>query len=374
MFGQKTAAALMRFFVSRSNAFTILRAADIMFEKGGQKTMRYAIYGAGAMGTVLGAHIARAGGEIDLFTRNAEHVAAMREHGAQIAGLAPFVQKVRAFTPEKMCGKYDVIVLMTKQRRNAEIVQALLPHLAQDGAICTCQNGLPEPEIAKIVGADRTLGCAVAWGATYVRPGVCELTSDPNALTFSLGACGAGNRLAETKSLFEMMGTVRVEPDLMGARWAKLLINSAFSGLSALTGATFGEIAHEKLSRRVAQCILQEGIEVARASKVQIAPLQGHRIDKLLGYRGRLGQARSFLLIPIAMKKHARLLSGMLRDIRRGVPCEIDYINGAVVKWAERCGRFAPFNARTVLLVRAVEGGEYPLSMENVKLFEDLLR
>lgn len=336
--------------------------------------MRYAIFGAGAMGTVLGAHIARAGETVDLFTRNAEHVAAMREHGAQVTGMSPFVQRVNAFTPKEMQGSYDVIILMTKQRHNAEIVKELLPHLAKDGALCTCQNGLPEPEIAKIIGAERTLGCAVAWGATYLRPGVCELTSDPEALTFSLGAYGKGNRLEETKSLLEKMGTVRVESDLMGARWAKLLINSAFSGLSALTGATFGEIARNKSSRRIAQRILQEGIEVARASKVQIAPLQGHRIDKLLGYRGRLGRARSFLLIPIAMKKHARLISGMLRDIRRGVPCEIDFINGAVVKWAERCGFFAPFNARTVQLVRAVEAGQYPLSMENIKLFEDLLR
>lgn len=154
--------------------------------------MRYAIYGAGAMGTVLGAHIARAGEEIDLFTRNAEHVAAMREHGAQIAGLAPFVQKVRAFTPEKMCGKYDVIVLMTKQRRNAEIVQALLAHLAQDGAICTCQNGLPEPEIAKIVGADRTLGCAVAWGGNVCSAGRMRADFRPECADLFAGGIRCG--------------------------------------------------------------------------------------------------------------------------------------------------------------------------------------
>ena len=334
--------------------------------------MRYAVFGAGAMGTVLGAHLARAGIEVDLFTRNAGHVAALREHGALITGAAPFVQRVRAFTPEQMHGEYDLIVLMTKQRQNAQTVRSLLPHLAKDGAICTCQNGLPEPGIAEIAGADRVLGCVVAWGATYVREGVCELTSD--ALSFSLGAYGAGNRLKEAEALFSAMGAVRVEPDLMGARWAKLLVNSAFSGLSALTGATFGEIARGRASRRVAQRILQEGIDVARASGVRIAPLQGHRIDALLGYRGWLGKARSFLLIPLAMKKHARLVSGMLRDIRRGVPCEIDYINGAVVKQAERCGVFAPFNARTVQLVRAVEAGKYPLGTENISLFDDLLR
>ena len=167
--------------------------------------MRYAIYGAGALGTVLGAYIAKAGVEIDLVNRNEKHVAALKERGAKIVGTVNFTQKVNALLPSEMTGKYDVIVLMTKQRDNAATVNFLKDYLKEDGAICTCQNGMPEPKIAEIIGADRTLGCAIAWGATFHGEGVSELTSSPDALTFSLGQIGNCKRLEDVRKLFSLM-------------------------------------------------------------------------------------------------------------------------------------------------------------------------
>lgn len=333
--------------------------------------MKYAIYGAGALGTALGAYITRAGIEIDLINRNERHVAALREKGARIIGTVSFTQKVRALLPSEMTGPYDVIILMTKQQHNPEVVTFLKDFLKPDGALCTCQNGLPEPGIAEIIGADRTLGCAVAWGATFHGEGVTELTSSPDAFTFSMGALGKGNRLNEVKALFETMGPVTVEQNFIGARWSKLLINSAFSGLSALTGATFGEVAREKSSRKVAQRIIKECLDVAKAAGIVIEPVQGHRIDKLFDYRGPLKKAVSFALIPVAMKKHGKLLSSMLQDIRQGKKCEIDFINGTVCAYGEKYGLPTPFNRRTVEIVHEIEAGA-PIGFGNIRRFEDL--
>ena len=328
--------------------------------------MKCAIYGAGAMGTVLGAYIAKAGREIDLINRNREHIVALKEKGAHIVGTVDFVQKVNALLPEEMTEKYDIILLMTKQRMNGEIVRFLKDHLKEDGALCTCQNGLPEPKIAEIIGEDRTLGCAIAWGATFRGKGVSELTSDPAALTFSLGAYGKGNHLQDVKELLECMGTVTVEQNFIGARWSKLLINSAFSGLSTVTGATFGEISKEKRSRRVAQAIMKECIDVAKAAGIRIEPVQGHKIDKLFDYKGKLKKAFSFALIPVAMKKHARLISSMLQDLRAGKKCEIDFINGVVCEYGKKYSVPTPCNERTVQLVHEIEEGKRAISFENI--------
>lgn len=243
--------------------------------------MKYAIYGAGAMGTVLGAYIARAGIPVDLINRNERHVAALKERGAHIVGTVDFVQKVNALLPSEMKEQYDVILLMTKQRQNAEIAAFLKDYLKEDGALCTCQNGLPEPKLADILGADRVLGCAIAWGATFRGEGVSELTSDPAALTFSLGAYGKGNRLDEVCTLLECMGTVTVEENFIGARWSKLLINSAFSGLSTVTGETFGTVSKNKKSRAAALSIIKECIDVAKAAGIRPEPGAGapHRQD-----------------------------------------------------------------------------------------------
>ena len=331
--------------------------------------MNCAIYGAGAMGTVLGAYIARAGRNIDLINRNREHIAALKEGGAHIVGTVDFTQKVNALLPEEMTKKYDIILLMTKQRMNGEIVAFLKDYLKEDGALCTCQNGLPEPKIAEIIGQDRTLGCAIAWGATFRGKGVSELTSDPAALTFSLGAYGKGNHLQDVKELLECMGQVTVEQNFIGARWSKLLINSAFSGLSTVTGATFGEISVQKSSRRVAQAIMKECIDVAKAAGIRIEPVQGHKIDKLFDYKGKLKKALSFALIPVAMKKHARLISSMLQDLRAGKKCEIDFINGVVCEFGKKYGVPTPCNDKTVQLVHEIEEGKRPISFENISAY-----
>ena len=252
------------------------------------------------------------------------------------------------------------------------MVAFLKDHLKADGALCTCQNGLPEPAIAEIIGADRTLGCAIAWGATFHGEGVSELTSEPSALTFSLGAYGGGNRLEETRRLLECMGTVVVEKNFIGARWSKLLINSAFSGLSTVTGGTFGEVASRKNSRRVAQRIIKECIDVSRALGVTVEPVQGHDIVKLFDYKGAFKKKISFMLIPVAMKKHKNLVASMLQDIRSGKPCEIAFINGAVSAQGRKANVPTPFNDRTVEIVSAIERGEKTFSFDNIALYNDL--
>ncbi len=106
--------------------------------------MRTAIYGAGSLGTILGAFITRKGGEIDLVNRNVAHVKALRENGARICGTMEFTQKVNAIIPDAMTGRYDIIFLMTKQQQNSEVVAFLKDFLAEDGVIVTLQNGIPE--------------------------------------------------------------------------------------------------------------------------------------------------------------------------------------------------------------------------------------
>ena len=77
--------------------------------------MRIAIYGAGSLGTILGAYISRAGVAIDLINRNKAHIEALQAQGAQVVGTVQFTQPVKAYTPDQMSGKYDIIFLMTKQ-------------------------------------------------------------------------------------------------------------------------------------------------------------------------------------------------------------------------------------------------------------------
>lgn len=333
--------------------------------------MRTAIYGAGSLGTILGAYITKNGGQVDLINRNKEHIAALREKGAQVVGTVNFTQPVTAYLPEEMEGKYDVIFLMTKQQHNAEVVAMLKEFLADDGVIVTLQNGIPELQIGEIVGDNRTLGCTVAWGATMKGGGVCELTSQPDSLTFSLGSLTKERNahFEEVKALLEKMGEVEVDENFVGTRWSKLLINASFSGMSAVLGCTFGEAAQPKASRRIVQALIKECIDVCATGGIRIEPVQGKDIVKLLDYKSGLKKALSFFIIPIAIRKHALLKASMLQDIEKGKLTEVDAINGVVSAFGRKVGCPTPMNDKVVEIIHRIEKGELTPSFDNLKFF-----
>ena len=337
--------------------------------------MKCAIYGAGSLGTVLGAYMTKGGIPVELVNRNRAHVDALREKGAHITGTVDFSTPVTAITPEEMTAPYDVIFLMTKQLHNKEVVTFLKPLLTPDGVIVTFQNGIPEPGIAEIVGESHTIGCVVEWGATIDAPGECVLTSDPDSLSFHMGGMqGVSDaKLAEVRSLLEKMCPVAMEDNLLGARWSKLLINATFSGLGTVVGGVFGDVSEKKDARRVAVRCMKECIDVGHAAGATFAPVQGKDLTKLFYYKNGFKHAIAELLVPIAMKKHRAIEPSMLQDLKKGKPCEIDAINGVVCEWGRKCGVPTPINDRIVEIVKKEQAGELPLEEKNIRFFDDLL-
>ena len=336
---------------------------------------RYAIYGAGSLGTVLGAYITKNGGTIDLINRNKAHVEALRANGARIMGTVDMTVPVSALTPDEMTGTYDIILLLTKQLLNKEVVTFLKNHLSEDGVLVTLQNGLPEPGIAEIIGSHRTVGCVVEWGATLSAPGVCVLTSQPESLSFHMGKMEGitDGRFNEVKELLEKMCPVHEEPNLLGARWSKLLINATFSGLGTVVGGTFGSVSENAAAQKVAIRCMKECIDVGHAAGTEFAPVQGKNITALFYYTNPIKRAISTLLIPIAMKKHRDIEPSMLQDLKKNKPCEVDAINGIVCEWGRKCNVPTPINDKIVEIIKKCETGELKPQASNIRLFDSLL-
>lgn len=337
--------------------------------------MRCAIYGAGSLGTVLGAYLSRAGVPVELVNRNRAHVEALRKGGAHITGTVEFTTPVRAIYPEEMQGSYDVIFLMTKQLHNAEVVAFLAPMLGPSGVIVTMQNGIPEPGIAEIVGEAHTMGCVVEWGATLTAPGESRLTSSPDSLSFHIGGMPgiSAEQMTAVRQLLEHMCPVEQEENLLGVRWSKLLINATFSGLGTAIGGCFGDVSEGRQAKRVAVRCMKECMDVGRAAGVSFAPVQGKDITKLFYYKNACKRKIAEWLLPIAMKKHRAIEPSMLQDLRHGKPCEVEAINGVICAWGRKCGVSTPVNDRIVEVILKEQAGELPLRAENIALFADLL-
>ena len=336
---------------------------------------RNAIYGAGSLGTVLGAFISKNGGQVDLINRNKAHVEILNKKGAKITGTVDMTVPVKAITPNEMEGKYDVIVLLTKQLHNKEVVTMLKEFLSDTGVIVTLQNGIPEPGIAEIVGANHTMGCAVEWGAALIEPGVCELTSAPDSLSFHMGKMDGitDEQSKMVKDLLELMCPVHEEENLMGARWSKLLINATFSGLGTVVGGVFGDVSENKDAQKVAIRCMKECIDVGHATGTEFAPVQGKNIVGLFYYKGALKRALGCKLLPIAMKKHRLIEPSMLQDLKKGKPCEVDAINGVVCEFGKKYGVATPINDRIVETIKKIQSGELKAQKSNIRLFDDIL-
>ena len=333
--------------------------------------MRVAIYGAGSLGTVMGAYLTKNGVPVDLVNHNRAHVEALKSSGAHITGTVDFTVPVSALLPEEMTGKYDIIFLMTKQLNNRAVVTALKEYLAEDGLVATLQNGIPEDGIAEIVGPEHTVGVVVEWGATLAAPGESVLTSEPDSLSFHMGGMPGirAEQLEKVKSVLEKMCPVEIETNLPGARWSKLLINATFSGLGTVMGGTFGDVTGDSLGREIAVRCMKEVIDVGHAAGVEFAPVQGKNITALFYWKSAAKKATAKLILPIAMKKHAAIEPSMLQDLKKGKPCEVEAINGVVCAWGKKTGVPTPVNDRIVKLILEIQEGKRKTGKENLKEF-----
>ena len=264
---------------------------------------------------------------------------------------------------------------MTKQLHNTEVVTMLKDYLTEKGVIVPLQNGLPEPDIADIIGPQHTMGCVVEWGATLSEPGVCILTSEPDSLSFHMGKMPgiSDEQFTMVKNLLELMCPVHEEENLIGARWSKLLINATFSGLGTVMGGVFGDVYENKDARKIALRCMKECIDVGHAAGVKFAPVQGKDITKLFYYKNSVKKAFGLFLMPIAMKKHRNIEPSMLQDLKNGKPCEVDSINGIVCEWGRKKNVPTPVNDLIVEVIKKEQNGELKLEASNINLFKDLI-
>ena len=165
------------------------------------------------------------------------------------------------------------------------------------------------------------------------------------------------------------MGPVDLEANFIGTRWSKLLINAAFSGMSAVLGCTFGEAAGDRRSRKIVQALIKECIDVCATGGIRIEPVQGKDIVKLLDYRGPVKKALAYAIIPLAIRKHALLKASMLQDLEKGKKTEVDAINGAVSAYGRKVGCPTPCNDKGVEIIHRIEAGELAPGFGNLQYF-----
>ncbi|MCY8523204.1 ketopantoate reductase family protein [Bacillus atrophaeus] len=341
--------------------------------------MRIAVLGAGSLGTIVGAYLAAGGMDVELIDTYQAHVDALNHKGAKVIGTTDFQAKVKAITPENKSGKYDLVLLLTKQLYNDSVLQELLPFLGADSIVCSLQNGIPEEKVASIVSRERTIAGSVEFGATFIEPGVSRLTTEYTHFkkyAFQIGELNGEitERIQRIKSMLDLVGGTHISDNLVGTKWSKLLINNAFSGLSAALNGKYGDILDNEIGIVSAVHIADETIKVGHANGVTFAKMGGLDIEslELTSENDLPDRIQTFRA---AMESSRLLKASMLQDIEKKRKTEIDYINGVVPRLAEGTGISTPYNDMVVKLVKTAEQYQTVPNFDvNIKFFKDLIR
>jgi 2-dehydropantoate 2-reductase len=328
---------------------------------------RCLVWGAGAIGGTLGAHLARAGHDVTLVDTADEHVAAIHRVGLAIEGpIATFTVRVRAFTPDTLAGEWDTIVLATKAHHTEAATQALLPHLAPGGCVISAQNGLNELAIASIVGPARTVGAFVNFGADYMQPGVIHYGGRGAVVIGEINGTVTPRANAIRDAWLDFDTQAIVSPNIWGYLWGK----EAYGAMLFATALTNESIADALALPKYRECyvaLAREILAVARARGVTPEAFDGFE-PAAYEPRATSGAAsRSLDALVSHNRRSAKSHSGIWRDLAvRKRRTEVDAQLGIVVSLGREAGVATPLTARLVDLIHDIENGVRSLSLDNL--------
>ena len=326
------------------------------------------VWGAGAIGGVLGAYWARTGRNVILVDINDIHVAACNKHGIAIEGpVDDFVQPVSALHPSEVTGQFKRIVLAVKAQHTEQACHALLPHLASNGYVLSAQNGLNEKAIADIAGYHRVIGAFVNFGADWLAPG--------KILYGNKGAVVIGEidrtLKPRTQALHALMKDFEPDAVLTDDIWAYLWGKMGYGAMLFATALT-----HDSMSANFANperalvliALAREVMQVAEAEGVAPKGFNGYEPSSFHS-TATLSQSQSSIDQLVRFTANtAKTHTGIYRDIAvRKRKTEVDPQICAIVSLADKHGEDVPLLRRLVELVQDIESGRRQQSADTFR-------
>jgi len=333
--------------------------------------MKFLVWGAGAIGGTLGAHLARAGHDVTFVDRAVEHVDAINQAGLRIEGpLAQFVSRTPACTPEQLRGEFEHIVLAVKAQDTDSATRELTPHLAANGYVVSAQNGLNELVIKTIVGDARTIGCFVNFGADYLEPGVIQYAGRGAVVVGEIDGRTTPRIEELHRAFLDFDDRAIVTANIWGFLWGKLGYGAQLFA-TALTNDSIADALADPSYRDVYIEIAREVMRVARARRITPEGFNGFDPHAFAPDADRGVAQRSLDEMVAFNRKSAKTHSGIWRDIAvRKRRTETDAQLGPIVALGAEAGVPTPLVSRLIALMHEVEDGRRPQSHDTLDLLK----
>jgi len=322
--------------------------------------MKICVYGAGAVGGLMAAWLARSGHEVSVVARGA-HLDAIRKQGLRVRdGQSGKVETFPVSTTPS--GPQDYVLVVVKAQNLTEVASGIEGLLGKDTAIVTAMNGVPwwffdrlrfgngkhrleslDPggRLSRAMPTDSIVGCVIHLAASTPEPG---LISHNMGRRLILGEPGGRNtertrRIVDAlaKAGFEAQSTDAIEKEF----WVKLLGNVSVNPVSALTVSTADRLITDPLVKAYMVGIMREVLAIGRAVGV----------DAAIDPEARIDMARQL----------GKFKTSTLQDLEAGKPLEVDGLLAGTLEIAEKAGVAAPLTQSLFGLVRtrAASTGQY---------------
>jgi 2-dehydropantoate 2-reductase len=343
--------------------------------------MKITIIGSGAIGGLAGAYMTRAGHDVLLVDRWAEHVAAMNSQGLFIDGIRGEGRfPVRAATPDQLKGPLEAVLIATKSQHTQEALQQILPFFGPDTFVVSFQNGFNEPMIAEILmkaglgGMERVIGSIPNYGGALVDPGHLEFVHEgPIQLGEMTGQPSA--RMAKLAGMLESLTNVQTSNNIWGQIWAKE-VYSAQVVFSALANARIHETLGVERYARIAGAVVREALEIAEANGITV---EAFDFFDPVNYKPKTPADTQKLLDNInhaiwLLKKDQKPQTHEFRKKGSGIwwdivyrdrPSEVRASNGKLVDYAAAVGADCRLNAKLCEMIYEIEGKTRQLGFHN---------
>lgn len=302
---------------------------------------KFAVIGAGPVGGIVAAFLAKAGYEVTLCDIVPELLAPALDPGILLEGADDFQAKVTRTTTrieDLLIDPPDVIFITVKATALPLIASALEGFAAEGRYVISWQNGIDtELELAQHLGNKTVMRGVVNFGCVPLSPGHIRLAFhhrphylqelDPESKEAAIGIC---------QVLTECGLDTEHTDQLTDRVWRKTVLNACMNPICAVTGMTMVEIINDPITFNLVDALIKEGIAVARTNEFSLG---SNYYPYAINYIKNAGAHKP----------------SMLQDIEANRRTEVDYINGKIIKYGLQAGIPTPYNNMIRGLVKALE-------------------
>lgn len=301
----------------------------------------FAVVGAGPVGCIVAAFLAKGGHEVTLCDVFPDLLGPAMNPGIQIEGAEQLQQKVtRTCTSIDDLAEFlpDVIFLTVKANALPLIASAIEGFYRRGLYVVSWQNGIDtEAVIAQTIGAKPVMRGVVNYGCTLVKPGHVHMAfHHPPHLLQELDPESAGEALAIAKVLTDCGLSTSHTNIIHSMVWRKAILNSSMNPVCAVTGLTMAQAMNDPIVLQIVESLLKECITVARANEIELG---WNYYPQAINYMRKAGDHKPSMLIDIENRRRT----------------EIDFMNGKIVEYGAQAGVEAPYNRTLRALVKALE-------------------